>query len=263
MAEFYNKNESVGDIFRKINQMSELSKKAQEEDLKCPEVKITTKTETKDGFEEVEQPRTDGKDFMTLVKQAIGMQKLEIKFKKLDERAIVPTYAHDGDVGMDMTAIDVEYNSEMDCYIYHTGLAFESDKHYGIFLFPRSSNRKTDAYLCNHVGIDDSAIYRGEIMFCFKNRTSLRQIALESRTIAFFNAIEGGKSLEHAIEESVKAWNEAIFNPMLFAPYKVGDRIGQMVALPYPNVKLREYKNLSETERQNNGFGSTDKKNKF
>ncbi len=197
--------------------------------------------------------------FMSRARQAIGLANLEVKFKKLDERAVIPFYAHDGDVGMDLTAISVEYDADNDLYIYHTGLAFESDYHYGMFLFPRSSNRKTEAYLCNHVGIADSAIYRGEIMLCFKNRTSLRQIALESRTIAFFNAIEDGKSVEEAAKESVDAWFEAFKNPMLFAPYKEGDRVAQMVVLPYPDVKLKEVENLTETDRGSRGFGSTGK----
>lgn len=197
--------------------------------------------------------------FMSRARQAIGLANLEVKFKKLNEKAIIPSYAHDGDVGMDLTAISVEYDADNDLYIYHTGLAFESDYHYGMFLFPRSSNRKTDAYLCNHVGIADSAIYRGEIMLCFKNRTSLRQIALESRTIAFFNAIEDGKSVEEATKESVDAWFEAFKNPMLFAPYKEGDRVAQMVVLPYPDVKLKEVENLTETDRGSGGFGSTGK----
>lgn len=197
--------------------------------------------------------------FMSRARQAIGLANLEVKFKKLNEKAIIPSYAHDGDVGMDLTAISVEYDADNDLYIYHTGLAFESDYHYGMFLFPRSSNRKTDAYLCNHVGIADSAIYRGEIMLCFKNRTSLRQIALESRTIAFFNAIEDGKSVEEATKESVDAWFEAFKNPMLFAPYKEGDRVAQMVVLPYPDVKLKEVENLTETDKGSGGFGSTGK----
>lgn len=197
--------------------------------------------------------------FMSRARQAIGLANLEVKFKKLNEKAIIPSYAHDGDVGMDLTAISVEYDAGNDLYIYHTGLAFESDYHYGMFLFPRSSNRKTEAYLCNHVGIADSAIYRGEIMLCFKNRTSLRQIALESRTIAFFNAIEDGKSVEEATKESVDSWHEAFKNPMLFAPYKEGDRVAQMVVLPYPDVKLKEVENLTETDRGSGGFGSTGK----
>ena len=45
----------------------------------------------------------------------------------------------------------------------------ETPEGYATFLFPRSSNRKTDAYLTNGVGVIDSG-YRGELMACFKNR---------------------------------------------------------------------------------------------
>jgi dUTP pyrophosphatase len=203
------------------------------------------------------QYEDDRKDFITYAKEAIGQTPLEVKLKKLNEKAVIPTYAHDGDVGMDLTAISVEYDREKDMYIYHTGLAFESDYHYGIFLFPRSSNRKTEAYLCNHVGIADSAIYRGEIMLCFKNRTSLRQLALEARVVAFSNAIEDGVRTEEANRRGMAAWGNAFNNPMMFAPYKVGDRVAQMVVLPYPDVKLIEVENLSETDRGSGGFGST------
>lgn len=41
--------------------------------------------------------------------------------------------------------------------------------------------------------------------------------------------------------------------------YKVGDRIGQMIIIPYPQVQLMEESDLSETERGENGFGSTGK----
>ena len=43
-------------------------------------------------------------------------------------------------------------------------------------------------------------------------------------------------------------------------PYKVGDKIAQMVCLKYPTVELIEKNELSDTERGTNGFGSTDKK---
>jgi len=41
--------------------------------------------------------------------------------------------------------------------------------------------------------------------------------------------------------------------------YKVGDRIGQLVILPYPQVTLIEETELSETERGEKGFGSSGK----
>lgn len=214
------------------------------------------------------QDLVDVSDYETLWKKLVEKGEVLGYFKKLNERAIIPKYAHDGDVGMDLTAIDVEYDKEKDCYIYHTGLSFETDKHYGILLFPRSSNRKTDAYLCNHVGIVDSAIYRGEVMLCFKNRTSLEARANMIRNDIFFNRVSSSPftistndGLVFPWTKDIAAANDAYFsvwqNPMEYAPYQVGDRIAQMVVLPYPNVKLYEKKKLSSTERGEGGFGST------
>jgi len=210
----------------------------------------------------------DKKDFITYAKEAIGQIPLEIKLKKLDKNAVIPEYAHDGDVGMDLTAISVEYDREHDMYIYHTGLAFETDKHYGIFLFPRSSNRKTDAYLCNHVGIADSAIYRGEIILCFKNRTSLdvraeieKNRCLISRLSYEPFTTSSGDSVvfnwPNIAKDAENAGNWIYDNPMQYAPYQVGERIAQMVVLPYPNVKISVREELSETERGSGAFGST------
>jgi dUTP pyrophosphatase len=204
----------------------------------------------------------DKKDFITFAKEAIGQKPLEIKFKKLDDKAVVPTYAHYGDVGMDMTAISVEYNELMDVYIYHTGLAFESDYHYGQFLFPRSSNRKTDCYLSNSVGIIDTALYRGEIIFCYKSRTSTYDRANTIGLKAFMNALAEGKDAIEAKCEYTLAKNRVyeMTKNLEFAPYKIGDKIGQMVVLPYPDVNLIECYELKESVRGDKGFGSTDEK---
>lgn len=196
---------------------------------------------------------------------------LEIKIKKLDERAVIPTYAHKGDVGMDMVAIDIEYDEENDMYIYHTGLAFESDFNVGQFLFVRSSNCKTDAYLCNHVGIADSAIYRGEIQFRFKNRESIESLAHREAMKQFIHSlnmtsrmnslmkldkhIEIASELYNDVEKDIKVRAKNLE----FAPYKVGDKIGQMVFGFYPTVKLNLVEELSSTDRGEGGFGSTGK----
>jgi dUTP pyrophosphatase len=39
--------------------------------------------------------------------------------------------------------------------------------------------------------------------------------------------------------------------------YKIGDRIGQLVILPYPQIQLVEEQQLSDTERGKGGFGSS------
>ncbi len=41
--------------------------------------------------------------------------------------------------------------------------------------------------------------------------------------------------------------------------YEVGDRIGQLIILPYPKIELEEADELSSTERGEGGFGSSGK----
>jgi dUTP pyrophosphatase len=41
--------------------------------------------------------------------------------------------------------------------------------------------------------------------------------------------------------------------------YNIGDRIAQLIILPYPNIEFEEVEELSETERGTGGFGSTGK----
>ena len=39
--------------------------------------------------------------------------------------------------------------------------------------------------------------------------------------------------------------------------YKSGDRVGQLIVMPYPQIELIEVEELSSTERGKGGFGST------
>lgn len=39
--------------------------------------------------------------------------------------------------------------------------------------------------------------------------------------------------------------------------YEVGDKIAQLIVLPYPEVSYKEVKTLSETDRGENGHGSS------
>lgn len=41
--------------------------------------------------------------------------------------------------------------------------------------------------------------------------------------------------------------------------YNIGDRIGQIIILPYPQIEFEEVEELSETDRGTGGFGSTGK----
>ncbi len=39
--------------------------------------------------------------------------------------------------------------------------------------------------------------------------------------------------------------------------YEIGERIGQIIILPHPQIEFEEAEKLSETERGNGGYGST------
>ena len=39
--------------------------------------------------------------------------------------------------------------------------------------------------------------------------------------------------------------------------YKIGDRIGQLIIMPYPQIEFEEVNHLSDTHRGGGGFGST------
>ncbi len=42
--------------------------------------------------------------------------------------------------------------------------------------------------------------------------------------------------------------------------YEVGDRVAQLIIIPYPKVEFEEVEELSETERGTGGYGSTNVK---
>lgn len=95
---------------------------------------------------------------------------LVINVKKTHPDAVIPEYAHGDDFCVDLTAVDVHYDSEIDCFVYHTGIAIELPFSHGGLVPLRSSNRKTECYMPNGIGVIDAG-YRGEIFVSVKNRT--------------------------------------------------------------------------------------------
>ena len=89
---------------------------------------------------------------------------MDLKYKKLDKRAVVPYKKFDVDAGFDLTAIWMEDTPKFT--VYGTGLAFEIPPGYVGFMFPRSSVTNQDYMLKNAVGVIDAS-YRGEIMCRF------------------------------------------------------------------------------------------------
>jgi dUTP pyrophosphatase len=144
---------------------------------------------------------------------------MKVKIKKLSENAVIPTYAKEGDAGMDVVATRI-INETLDSITYGTDIALEIPEGFVGLAFPRSSIRKTHLHLSNSVGVIDSG-YRGEIQATFKKIQGISNNALDN--------------------------------------YKVGDRIFQLMIIPHPTIQFIEVNELSSTERGEGGFGSTGK----
>ena len=154
---------------------------------------------------------------------------MEVKIKKLNPNAIIPKYAKVGDAGMDLVATSI-ISDTPEQITYGMGIALEIPEGFVGLVFPRSSVRKTGLDLSNAVGVIDSG-YRGELQ-------------------ATFNKIFGGDRFYDETKNTEDTSNSF---------YKVGDRIAQIMIIPYPPIEFVEVDELSNSERGEGGFGSTGK----
>ena len=124
---------------------------------------------------------------------------------------------------------------------YGTGLAFEVPEGYVMLIFPRSSVSKYDLSLANAVGVLDSS-YRGELKLRFKRNYVIKHLG-------------DNKTLEKSAFEHRISPTEILICDKI---YEIGDKVGQIMIVPYPQIEFNEVEELSETQRGSGGFGSTD-----
>ncbi len=143
--------------------------------------------------------------------------KTKIEIKKLDPRAIIPTYGTEFSAGADIYALldePITINPG-ETKMIHTGLALAIPEGLVGLNFARSGMAaKRGLAPANKVGVIDSD-YRGEVMVALHNHGSAPQ------------TIENG------------------------------ERVAQMVFVPYYAAEFELKEELSETLRGEGGFGST------
>ena len=141
----------------------------------------------------------------------------KIAVKKLDERAVLPTYGSAFSAGADLYAVADEDIVILpnETKLIHTGLALEIPEGYAGLIYARSGlATKRGLAPANKVGVVD-ADYRGEVMVALHNHS--------------------------AVEQRV-------------APL---ERIAQLVVAPFLKAEFVEELELSDTVRGVGGFGST------
>jgi len=88
---------------------------------------------------------------------------MKLKIKKLESEAVLPSYAKEGDAGMDLFSIEEYMMKPGERHLYKTGIAVELEKGYEMQIRPRSGLAvKYGISVVNSPGTVDSG-YRGEI----------------------------------------------------------------------------------------------------
>lgn len=144
---------------------------------------------------------------------------IKVNFKKLNDKAIKPTYGTEFAAGADLYACEGgEVTIDVgETKLIHTGLSLEIPEGYAGLIYARSGiATKRGLAPANKVGVIDSD-YRGEIMVSLHNHSGKVQ------TIAD------------------------------------GERIAQLVITPFLKVEYTETDTLTDTVRGEGGFGSTGK----
>ena len=154
--------------------------------------------------------------------------------EKCRDNAVAPTYANDGDAGMDLYSCEDILVKPGCSVLVPTGLKMAIPYGYEVQIRPRSGiSLKTPLRVPNSPGTIDCG-YRDEVNVIIYN-ASQREDASEENP--FTLADKGCKHGTYLI--------------------KKGDRIAQMVVAPVTQASFTITESLSETERGAGGFGST------
>ena len=175
---------------------------------------------------------------------------ITLKIKRNHPDAVLPTRAHATDAGMDLTAIDDGVPSKDGRYIeYNTGISIELPPGYHALLHPRSSISTKDLVLANSVGLVDPD-YRGNLICRFKIVPPVSLTKILTNNCSYYNWEARTTGVETTM--GYPSWRAQL--------YKKGDRIAQLVIEETILADIVETTDLTDTQRGEKGFGSSDKK---
>lgn len=168
------------------------------------------------------------------------MTKLNVKIKRLHSDAVIPKYAHAGDSGFDLVAIDDVVVEPGSTVKVPTGLAFEIPEGYELQIRPRSGiTSKTKLRV--QIGTVDAG-YRAEVSVIVDNTAE--------------NAYENvAQYLTHVDGIDYRTSGDLYPNDTYLI--RKGDRIAQGVIAPVAHATFSEVDKLEESDRGANGFGSS------
>ncbi|MBK5110817.1 MAG: dUTP diphosphatase [Thermoleophilia bacterium] len=141
---------------------------------------------------------------------------MRLNFQILNDRARLPSRAHQGDAGLDLHASETAHIGPGERWQIGTGIAVEVPAGHAGLVLPRSGMaRRHGISVVNSPGLIDSG-YRGEIKVLLLNNDPAEVFRVEP-----------------------------------------GDRIAQLVITPVIIAEPEAVESLSDTERAEDGFGSS------
>ena len=158
---------------------------------------------------------------------------------KLEDGAPLPRHAKPGDAGMDLTSRETITLKPGETKMVGTGVAVEIPDGYFGMVVPRSGLGSKGVNISNCCGIIDSG-YRGEIKAPLHN----------NHPPVLFSDAEWKRGYQY-YDDGCTVNNNAVMT------VERGERICQLIILPYEHCSCIEVDELSNTERGDGGFGSS------
>jgi dUTP pyrophosphatase len=178
---------------------------------------------------------------------------MQIKVKKLHPDAVIPSYAHAGDSGFDLVAVEDVIVTPGQTVKVRTGLAFDIPSGYELQVRPRSGvSAKTKLRVSNTPGTVDAS-YRGEVMVLVDNISLPEYVVDENDHFVTKNLTAYPIRIDGKLDEP----SRVNLYPVGTYIIRKGDRICQGVIVPVIRVDIIEADELSDTVRGADGFGST------
>lgn len=179
----------------------------------------------------------------TAISETEGISKryIQIPFVKCHPNAKMPEYAHAGDSGMDVYALDDYVIHPGETKLIPTGIKMAVPNGYEIQIRPKSGRAlKTKMRVANTPGTIDAS-YRGELCVIIDNiEPPIKDIT--------YDFDDNGRpiitSILHGSDMTIGK----------------GEKFAQLVLMEVPKAVLFQVENLDDTERGEGGFGSTNLK---
>ena len=176
----------------------------------------------------------------TAISETEGVSKryIQVPFVKCHPNAKMPEYAHAGDSGMDVYALDDYVIHPGETKLIPTGIKMAVPNGYEIQVRAKSGRAlKTKMRIANAVGTCDAS-YRGEIQVIMENiEPPIKDIT--------YDFDENGRPI---ITSILRGSDMTIGK---------GEKFAQLVLMEVPKAVLFQVENLDDTERADGGFGSS------